>query len=250
MSTPLPPPYVELATAVREPNPSEATLLNVLQEASALPDDQWNKLSASAQAWFNDAAEKVNNQIEPKRILWPVILPEVPPPAFELTPEPPVAAPTKKKKPPSAKKVEDSKHPLLGVPPTVSLPPAPGTEASGTGDAARSPVSGGAGTAVPANAGAGTGPLVDPETPEPVVESEPLDLPPLEYRRGKNGKQGKVWTIRKVCLENINLLPGEILQKYCEQYPGMPTPALVTVSTILYDLRAVLRLLKELGVLS
>ena len=94
----LPPLYVELAHAVGISNPTEDTLLTVMEAVSVLDDAAWSALSPQAQAYFNEAAEQVNNQVEAARILWPT----APLEAAEAAQEAPVTkAPPAKKAPPA-----------------------------------------------------------------------------------------------------------------------------------------------------
>ena len=94
----LPPLYVELAHAVGISNPTEDTLLTVMEAVSVLDDAAWSALSPQAQAYFNEAADQVNNQVEAARILWPT----APLEAAEAAQEAPVTkAPPAKKAPPA-----------------------------------------------------------------------------------------------------------------------------------------------------
>lgn len=114
----LPPLYVELAHAVGISNPTEDTLLTVMEAVSVLDDAAWSALSPQAQAYFNEAAEQVNNQVEAARILWPT----APLEAAEAAQEAPAPKAAPAKKPPPAKKPSAAKMAPAETAPVKAAP--------------------------------------------------------------------------------------------------------------------------------
>ncbi len=190
MSTPpLPPLYVELAHAVGITNPTEKSLLTVLEAVSVLDDAAWGALSPKAQAYFNEVAEQVNNQVEPAYILWPTVPPEAPSAQ---------TAPPKKTSP-----VTKAPTSAPQAPPQSPAAPLTGT----------------------------------PESPKQRVKS-----------RGGPGNRarGKTWVFRVLCVEHPEMTPEALLQLMAEQHPGTTLPSRISATTILYDVRSLLRILRDL----
>lgn len=211
MSEALPPLYIELAHAVGISNPTEQTLLTVMEAVAVLDEAAWAALSPPAQAYFNEVAEQVNNQIEPARILWPNA--PAPAPVQEALPGAPLPAAKKKRgKPQTAAKAS-----------AAAQAPSPEPAAHPTAPAPSAPLA---------------------EAPSAAAPKKPRRKP---AGGPGNRASGRIATCRRLCIEHPDLSPDQIFEELKKQFPGQPMPARASIMTLVCGVRATLRDLAALG---